>query len=266
VEVVDPVASLVHRNVLDVAVIGLGPEKAQPDVFLNVVGDPQGLLQGEEAVAGGEGSSDLRDVGEITDGWGLHVSVIVVVVGQVGDEVGRVVDPGVLGGAGTGVAGASADSGGVGDQAGPSELVGVSGADRVVGEGVFRLVAVSESAGRREGGGREGGPVVVGGSAVGVDVEGSVAGTAWEGELSDPQVLDVGAGGPGVVGVRVVEEPLQVMEVGDPKGHGAGGVGQGGEGEEGGLREADCVGHGWCHGGGGRCGCWVERELSIDLS
>jgi hypothetical protein len=179
------------------------------------------------------------------DSWGLHIAVAVVVVGWVGDEVGRVVNPGVLGGTGTGVAGASADGGGVGDHADPSVLVGASGADWVVGEGVFVLVAVSESSGRREGGGREGGPVVaVGGSAVGVDVKGSVVGMAWEGELSDPRVLDVGAWGPGVVGIRVVEEPLQVVEISDPEGHGAGGVGRGGKGEEGGLGEVDGTGHG----------------------
>jgi hypothetical protein len=53
VEVVDPVVGLMHRDVLDVAVVGLGPEEARPDVLLDVVGDPQGLLQGEEAVVRG---------------------------------------------------------------------------------------------------------------------------------------------------------------------------------------------------------------------
>jgi hypothetical protein len=159
------------HDVADVAVVGLGPEKAWPDVFLDVVGDPHGLLEGEEVVAGGEDSSHLCDVREVADGQGLHVAVLVVVVGRVGDEVGRVVDPGVLGGVGMGAAGASADGGGVGDQAGPSVLVGASGVDQVVREGVFRLVAVPVPARRREGGGREGGPVVaVVGPAVGVDV------------------------------------------------------------------------------------------------
>jgi hypothetical protein len=149
VEVIDPVAGLVDCDVTDVAVIGLGPEESWPDIFFDVVGDPQGLLQGEEAVVGGEGSSDLRDVSEIADSWGLCVAVVVMAVGQVGDEVSRVVNPGVLGGAGVGTVGASADGGGVGDQAGPSKLVGASGADWVVGEGVFVLVVMSESSGGR---------------------------------------------------------------------------------------------------------------------
>jgi hypothetical protein len=62
VEVVDPVTGLVHGDVLDVVVGGVGPEEAWPYVGLEVVGDPEGLLEGEQVVAGGEDSGDLGDV------------------------------------------------------------------------------------------------------------------------------------------------------------------------------------------------------------
>jgi hypothetical protein len=242
VEVVDPIAGLVDRDVLDVVVSGASPRQAWPDVLLQVVGDPEGLLEGEQAVPGGEGGSDLGDIRQVTDGGGLGIPVIVVAVGGTGDHLGGVVDPGVFGGAGA-AAGASADSGGVGDHAGPSELVGAAAADGIVREGVLELVAVVVAAGWGGGRGCGRGPVVaVGGAAVWVDVEGAVLAGSRGGELSHPRVLEVGAGdpvalgagermgregepvgveggvgarGPGVLGVGVVEEPLEVLEVGD---------------------------------------------------
>jgi hypothetical protein len=259
-EVVDPVAGLADRDVVDVAVVCLGPEEARPDVLLNVMDDPHGLLEGEQAVAGGEDSSDLGDVGEIADGGGLGVSVIVVPVGGEGDEVSGVIDPGVFGGTGTGAAGASADSGGVRDHAVPPQLVGAPGANGVVREGVFKLVPVAVPPRGREGGGRAGEVVVAeGGLAVGVDIEGLVgarAGVSWEGVLAHPGVLDVRAWGPGGGGVRVargpggggvgvVEHPLEVVEVGHTEGEGAGGGGQHGERERGGGWEVDGGRHGW---------------------
>jgi hypothetical protein len=243
-EVVDPVAGLLGGDALDVLVGSPAPCKAWPHVLLQVVGDPECLLEGEQAVAGGEDGSDLGDVGQIADRGGRGVAVVVVVVGWVGDKGSRVVDGGVVGGVGTtGAAGASADSGGVGDEAGPSVLVGASGADGVVGEGVLDLVPVAEPsmAGGRDG--CDGGPVVaVAGAVVWVDVEGAVLAGSRGGVLPHPGVLEVGAGdpvvagasvgtgregesvgvegrvragGPGVVGVGVVEEPLQVLDVGD---------------------------------------------------
>jgi hypothetical protein len=277
VEVVDPVAGLVDRDVLDVVVGGVSPGKAWPHVLLQVVGDPEGLLEGEQAVAGREGGSDLGDVGQVVDGGGLGVVVVVVAVVGAWDQVGRVVNPGVFGGAGA-AAEASADSGGVGDHAGPSHPVRAAAADGVVGEGVLRLVAVVVAAGRgdRHGCGR--GPVVAGSrAAVRVDVEGAVLVGRCGGVLPHPGVLEVGAGdpvvlgagvrtgwegeavgvegsvgagGPHVVVAGVVEEPLEVLEVGDAKRKGAGGVGWGGEGEAGGLGEVDDGGHGWAAGGG----------------
>jgi hypothetical protein len=266
VEIVDPIAGLMDRDVLDVVVGSASPLQAWPDVLLQVVGDPEGLLEGEQAVPGGEGGGDLGDVRQIADGGGLGVSVVIVAVAGTGDQVGRVVDPGVFGGVGA-AAGASADSGGVGDHTGPSELVGAAAADGVVREGVLGLVAVAVTAGGGGGSGCGGGPVVAeGGAAIGVDVEGSVLMGRRGGELPHSGVLEVGAGdpvvartgvgagwereavgveggigarGPGVVGVGVVEEPLEILEVSDAKRQGAGGVGWGGEGEAGGLGEVD---------------------------
>jgi hypothetical protein len=151
VEVVDPVVGLLDCNVLDVAVVSLGPKEAGPDVLLDVVGDPQGLLEGEEVVTGGEDRGDLRDVGEVADSGGLGVSVTVMAVGRVGDNLGGVVDLGEVevAGMGAGAAGSSADGGGVGDHTGPSILVGAAGSDGVVGQGVLKLVPVPVPAGGR---------------------------------------------------------------------------------------------------------------------
>jgi hypothetical protein len=131
-EIVYPVVGLLDCNVLDMAVICLGPEEARPDVLLDVVGDPQGLLEGEEVIAGGEDSCDLHDVSKVADGGGLGVAVVVVPIGRVGDEVCWVVDPGVVEVVGAGTAQAPADGGGVGDHLGPPVLIGVAGADWVV--------------------------------------------------------------------------------------------------------------------------------------
>jgi hypothetical protein len=284
VEVVDPIAGLVDRDVLDVLVGGAPPFQTWPHVFLQVVGDPEGLLEGEQVVSGGEGGSDLGDIHQVADGGGLGVAVVVVVVGGAWNQVGRVVDPGVFRGVGM-ATGASADSGGVGDESGPSILVGASGADGVVQEGVLGLVPVAEASMAGGGDGCDGGPVAaVARVAVWVDVEGAVLSRSRGGELPHPGVLEVGAGdpcvagagvgtrwegevlwgggavvrarGPGVVGVGVVEEPLEVVEVGDAKGEGAGGVGRGGEWETGGLGEVEDGGHGWAAGGGCCGGGW----------
>jgi hypothetical protein len=250
VEVVDPVSCLLDGGVADVGVVRLGPQEAGPDVFLDVVGDPHCLLEGEQAVAGGEGSGDLGDVRQVADGGGLHVAVLVVLVGRVGDDLGGVVDPRVLGGAGAGAAGASADRGGVGDHAVPSESVGASRADGVVREGVLWLVLEPVLPWWREGGGRAWGVAAAeGGSAVGVDVEGLVGARARARArrgvvLSHAGVLEVGAGDPGGGGPSVVEHPLQVVDVGDAEGEGAGGDAWRGEGEGGGGRELDGRGHG----------------------
>jgi hypothetical protein len=148
VEVVDPVVGLVDRGVADVGVVRLGPQEARPDVFLDMVGDPYRLLEGEEAVSGREGGGHLGDIRQVADGGGLHVPVVVVPVGRIGDDFGGVVDPGVFGGAGAATAGASANGGGVRDHPVPSEPVGASRADGVVGQGVFRLVPEPVPSGR----------------------------------------------------------------------------------------------------------------------
>jgi hypothetical protein len=184
VEVVDPVPGLVDCDVADVGVICLGPQEAGPDVLLDVVGNPHGLLEGEQAVAGGEGGSDLGDIGQVADGGGLGVLVVIVAEGQVGDDLGGIVDPGVLGGVDAGAAGASADGGGVRDHAVPSEPVGAPRADGVVGEGVFQLVLEAVPSRGRERGGHTGGGCCCQGWVGG---RGGRRGTGW----------GRGGGGPG---------------------------------------------------------------------